>query len=531
MSDLNELFSTQPPKQPITPPEQAPAAALTAPLDATPVQPQTEDAGWDSQTDTVGVPFHTRVHNHIGGSAYVATTAEELAKLGPAETLIMPPMRRAALVQATSDLDMGSYTTKEDMRHLGMAFANVMEASPEMPEEVSTYFADDIFEETVKQPTSQWTDKVPSPIGNLGIAFPAVPQSGEKLTGRRAVLQVQNTIGRKPYAVVPLWHSGIWFRIRRPVDGDIIDLMEEIASSEIQFGRDTYGHSFSNDLGYTYDTLVNFFIDHIEECSLSVESGKLKDYILTPDISAIAWGLASAIYPRGFRYSQACLTDTSKCRHVIEGLMDLAGMYKTDLVRLTEGQVKHMTNRRSKQMTPESVKAYQESFIHKDSTIITPSGARLTFQLPVISATIAATTGWMQSITNAYPAILEKPVSTRNRLLKKHARSSSLRRYSQYVKEIEIEGGMIETADDIDKSLVEFSGDNQDRLAILEGVKKFIASNTINVVAIESPICPSCKGEQAPLDPKAEWPDLIVIDPVRVFFLLMPQRIQLINQR
>jgi hypothetical protein len=108
------------------------------------------------------------------------------------------------------------------------------------------------------------------------------------------------------------------------------------------------------------------------ESSLAIKEGdNIRNYIKTPDLPILLWGLACSIYSNGFQYTRACISDPEKCNHILKEKLDLSKLLWTDSSALTAHQVNHMTKRQRGSMETDSLNAIQMNlFVDKKIRLI-----------------------------------------------------------------------------------------------------------------------------------------------------------------
>lgn len=401
---------------------------------------------------------------------------------------------------------------------------------------VQTGLREDMMDKAVNKEDTFYTQGIE---GNTGLLTGAEPRfkavSNQSLQGETAVLRVLSHLGLGTMFQIPLWHTGIWITVRAPSESQLLELHRQQIAEKIDLGRNTYGLIFSNTTAYTVDRLVNFVIQNMHSTTLK-DAGDLREIISSHDIPALIWGIATAIYPRGFQYSRACTVDPSKCNHVIQERLNLSKIQWTNKRSLTEGQIAHMGNRKIGSMTKDSVLNYQKELLdcqNREVTISegTDEAIKLTFKIPTISQYVAAGHRWISDIVTMVNKTfgMDSNEDERNEYIVSQGQATSIRQYRHWISSILIDDNAIEGEEDIDAVLSQTSSDDNFRNGVMEKLKTYIATSSISQIGIPTYKCPACgKDHESPLP---QMTSIIPIDTIQVFFILLGQKIERLKIR
>lgn len=388
--------------------------------------------------------------------------------------------------------------------------------------------------DTVANPAADWRQEVQSDVGPLAPGFPSFKvKDGQKPSGERARQLVRQGLRLGGTFNIPLWHSGFWVRVEAPSDAELINANREIANDKKILGRATKGLIFSNHGSYTNRAVLDLFVSHIRETSIDLpKDANILDYINMHDLETVYWGLASAIWSRGFMYMRSCVSSPDKCNHVIKERLDLSKLQRVNFNGLTKSQIAHMTKRATRSMTPESVRRYQEEMLTGSDRLVELSpDVSVVLRTPNLSNHLQAGYEWVSGIEEAYGRALEADEDVREDFLLKQGRATAMRQYSHYVKEIKYGEMSFDDEETINGMLDDMSADDILRKAFLDKVQTFIDSSVISLIALDTFKCPACGGEQRRIDVEGKFPSLIPIDVIRLFFTLLPQKTQKAGRR
>jgi hypothetical protein len=361
--------------------------------------------------------------------------------------------------------------------------------------------------------------------------------------GDRGVTRVMAYLGRGMLCQVPLWHTGIWLTLKAPSESEIIELHRLMISDKIEYGRATYGVALSNSTSYTTDRLVDFVLDHVYASTLKLDDEKdppLKDIILSQDIYSLLSGLMGSIYPNGFRYRRACISDPEKCNYILEESLKISKLLWVNNKAFTETQLSHMSDRQNKCKTLESINRYKEemrSTTGKTITVMSESGKPLKFTLfsPTVSEYISAGYRWIDNITTMIEqsVTIPKTIEEKNSYIRTHSQATGMRQYSHWVKEIEFDDGNNITDRDTIESLFDvLSSDSILYKNFIDEVLDYITWSTVAIVGIPTFTCPCCDAPQQTLEKKTPYSSSIIpLDVYQVFTSLVLGRIEKIVER
>lgn len=379
------------------------------------------------------------------------------------------------------------------------------------------------------RPKAAWRQYVDSPAkGKLSYSLPKIGEDTAMVSGPQAVLRFRNFMGQGSLVSIPLWHSGFWITVRTPSDSVLIELKRRLVEAKITLGRQTHGLVFGNEATYSYGDILDVVLEHLYSTTLEgADAMTLREQILTNDLPAIFWGLACAIWPKGFQYSRALLTQEGiEEKQIVTGLINVTKLLWVDNAALTDWQKKHMSERVPNKMTKEQIARYRSEFtisFSKKVEIDDGNGHAFKATLTVPSAAMFIRTGtrWVDQLTQIVQEVYTSDrddTARRNQAMVEHANATIIRNVSHWVEALEESEDRppITDRDTIDEILDGLSQIDTVRDMLQKKVQAFMDETAISVIAI-----PEGTGKATGLP---RFPHLIPLDVVSVFFILLMQR-------
>lgn len=406
----------------------------------------------------------------------------------------------------------------------------------------------DVFDEALGDPANHFVQGVETEgrVLKPGLLTAKNDNAGA-LTGERAVIKFTNSMGLGGIFDVPLWDTGIWVRFKPPSDTAIADLMEQLAQDKIKLGRSTYGLIFSNSTVYTNHRLVQFALNHIYDMTLDLEQSEytqLGDIISVLDIPNLILGVLGALYSSGFRFERACTANPQKCQHIEKDTLSLDKIQWPNDRKLTAYQKNFMAIRRSRARKLSELQEYKNQIVGRSGRKVplkSSSGELMEAELriPTINQYLDGGQSWISGIVDGVLASLGKDASTtaRDEYIKTVAQASAMNQYCHAVAKLEKDGNFTEDDATNRQVLAAMSQDPAMVEELTTQVVKYIEDSTLSIIAIPDYTCPDCGKSQLSDDVKEtqskdpEFRNLIPIDMIQVFFILLQRRISLIRGR
>lgn len=398
------------------------------------------------------------------------------------------------------------------------------------------------FVSTLEDPKSDFSNG----LDVNGVSLLAAPpkfksEEGQNLKGDRAIIRLLSHLGMGSLFQVPLWHSGIWITFKPPTESEIIELNRLLISDKIQLGRYTYGLAYTNSTSYTVGRLVNFALSHVYNTSIKMDDitpEKLMEHISCQDLHSLLWGFACTMYPKGFNYRRACVSDPEKCNKVEEAILNISKLQWTNRSVIGDKQKAFMSNRQSKIRDLDSIKNYQEELsstqdIRKEINTGDGESIYMTIKTPTIAQYIEAGYRWIDDIVDTVEKALgvDPKDSDRDKLINSHSKATMMRQYCHWVKSIEVGTNIIDDKDTIERTLNELSADDVIRQTFIDDIFKYINESTISIIGIPMYDCPSCGVKQESAHTSPKHVNIIPLDVIQVFIGLLTQRLSRITNR
>lgn len=391
------------------------------------------------------------------------------------------------------------------------------------------------FDKSLTRENSQWEQAIMSDVGPLALSRPNFGKSNNpNLTGEKAILKMSSIMNLGQLMSVPLWHSGIWIKLKAPSDAALLALENRIAEEKVMLGRQTNGFIFSNSSAYIYDYLINLILSCVYDVTYVKQTTEdLKKIIKISDIPTLVWGFLCTIYPNGYPIAQPCINNIGNCNHIEHEMVSISKLMWVDKSALTPAQIKHMSKRDAK-VTEEEIKKYQDDLQLSGDKLVEISD-KLSFLLsvPTIQEYIDSGYKWVEGIERmvAGSFAASKQGDERNEYILAMSKTMALRQYAHWIKEIRLQDDptdpdgveYIKDRDTLEEAMDTLSKDVDLGETILIKITEYIDSTTMSVVGIPRYLCPACNTDQGKFLPDDRY--IIPLDIIRIFFTLQSQRL------
>lgn len=387
---------------------------------------------------------------------------------------------------------------------------------------------DEPFQPALETEGGDWQQTVDNAGQPLGISRPRFAETGTVLTGERAVMRMTAALGLGTIHQVPLWHTGIWVSFKAPNESSILELERRVSVAKVTLGRMTNGQVFSNTAVMLINELVDFALQHVYDTNAKEMSPTyLESIVLVTDIPLILWGLASAIYPKGYPYSRSCVNTEKVCNHVFEALLDLSKLLWTNRAVLSEWQIKRMSQRKVR-MTDEDLKRYSEEHkYNQERRVSVADNIHLILTVPTIEQYYNSGNAWISNIIKVMESAFGESINgnERDEYITRQGRLTNLRQYGHWVKEIQIDDAEIgNDRDTIENLMGVLTAEEETRKVTMAAITEYINSVTVSVIGLPKHECPVCHVNQVSEEERFS-PYVVPIDVAQVFFTLLSQRI------
>jgi hypothetical protein len=387
----------------------------------------------------------------------------------------------------------------------------------------------DQWRDAVDRSGSEWRQGVKSERGNIAMGAMSFKNvGGELLTGEKAVLQVRALLGMGSTIQVPLWHSGFHITVKAPSEIGLLELNRRMLDEKIVMGRTTNGLAFANTSSYLSGALLDFAMEHVYDTSLQEKDmNRVKSMIETPDLPLLFWGLACAIWPRGFQYARPYLDPITNEEKMLREKLAVGKLLWVDTKALTSWQISHMAHRGSGTMTADAVKRYKTEFtLGQPRRVQLSEHIAVTLKVPAANDYVLSGYKWISEITRVVDEAFQLPPEDQRRtnFIIQHGKATNMRQYIHWVAEVHPGAGTIVDRETIEKIIDDLSSNDEVRRKYFDEVKKYINDSTMAVIA--TPTANTKEEHQLP-----RFPHLLPMNVEQTFFTLLEQKISQISLR
>lgn len=392
---------------------------------------------------------------------------------------------------------------------------------------------------------ANWSQGIKTPTATMPLIVPIKnPNYGDsKYVGSDAVPLIQNRMKIGSTLGVFLPHTGIYFIIVSPTDGELLDTLSVINTQRIETLRASSGILMGNSNYYIYRQVLNLFLSSITNCSFrSWNREQLTELIDERDINIIATALMASVYVDGYEYTQTCglrlkddetLTDEERaqnppdevCDHRSEFLADLMRTVFIDNSRLNEFQ-RNIAVSAIHPRSLEEIKDYQQQHYlgYRKSYEIT-EGIEFIYRAQNIKVSMEAGEKWIGEISQIVDSIItfKNDDEERNMMIDHRINLARIREFSHWVDDIVVDGQSLSDRVKINALLNSLSRNDTVMRKVSETLGEFQRLSMIAITAIPRAKCPTCqKTDTKDLDISKH---LIPQDAVSRLFTLVRQRV------
>lgn len=392
---------------------------------------------------------------------------------------------------------------------------------------------------------ANWSQGIKTPTATMPLIVPIKnPNYGDsKYVGSDAVPLIQNRMKIGSTLGVFLPHTGIYFIIVSPTDGELLDTLSVINTQRIETLRASSGILMGNSNYYIYRQVLNLFLSSITNCSFrSWNREQLTELIDERDINIIATALMASVYVDGYEYTQTCglrlkddetLTDEERaqnppdevCDHRSEFLTDLMRTVFIDNSRLNEFQ-RNIAVSAIHPRSLEEIKDYQQQHYlgYRKSYEIT-EGIEFIYRAQNIKVSMEAGEKWIGEISQIVDSIItfKNDDEERNMMIDHRINLARIREFSHWVDDIVVDGQSLGDRVKINALLNSLSRNDTVMRKVSETLGEFQRLSMIAITAIPRAKCPTCqKTDTKDLDISKH---LIPQDAVSRLFTLVRQRV------
>jgi len=387
---------------------------------------------------------------------------------------------------------------------------------------------DSWYSEITYRPGSYWVQDVPSENGPL-FATKRSWQSGDgkKLTGEAAMMRVRQALGQGTTFTIPLYHTGIWVTMKAPSDEELVELNRKLTEEKVNLGRQTHGMIFGNNSAIFAGVLADFAIEHIYNSNLIEHERSYHEVISVLDLPLLIWGLAYTVWPQGYPYSRVKINDNGEYI-TEEAILKLGSCQITDNLAITDRQRAHMAKQRGQKVNRETLRIYQEQFLRgQERRVVVNDQLSFVLSVPSIAEYLENGARWVNNITAMVDKALGLNTDERQRVayIQRLGKATNLRQFSHWVKQINVGADILDEREDIDNALDVYSSADQYSEVFFDAIKQYVEDSTVSVVAVP-------RGDyENPSTVMKKFPNFMVLDTMSTFFILLLQKVQLLDQR
>lgn len=479
----------------------------------------------DATGDDVGTPSTLRSTNAVQTSEYSAESSGR-----PDYSISLP--------------SVGLFNFNTKLRQFG----NVSEEKAEglkdwhrvTQNSIDYYTVGGMYQERFEEKGSEFRQGAQTDSGELNSISPLkFKNTTGELKGEIALLKVSKMLGLGDVVNVPLPHSGIWVTIKPPTEKDLIDFYNSIFREKIMLGRTTFGLTLTNFSVHINNRLFDFIAKHIHSLNYGdLPKENLKDYLLIHDFPILAWGFAATMYPNGFDYERACVTDIDTCSYIAKAKLNVAKLLWIDNPSLTDAQKKIMEEFRPNKLTLDNYRKFISEHVRvSGSSFTTKNGIKFKLKVPTFNEYTTDGLAWISGINSAIENIIlaendeNDDEDGKTNMLNQYVKTSILRQFNHFVDYIEIDENVINDRPTINQVLEAFSAQDDIRAEITENILKFKAKTTIGLIGIPEYKCPNCGSHQNHAPVNDNYVNVIPLDAMNLFFTLITLRISKILER
>jgi hypothetical protein len=398
---------------------------------------------------------------------------------------------------------------------------------------ISMYHRDDIFDALLNDMENDIQQGVIGQDGKrYGMSSPSVkiPVKGYELTGAAALSHMTRVIGTGGALNNTLWSCGISVGIR-PLSGLEYNALDNTMTLvKREKGWATSGLTYSAGNSVTLVAFLKELKNYITSCNFHTsDPTALYDIIDVTDVQALVGMAGGTMFPNGVRFERPC-SNTMACGHVASGklLYDRVRIDFNNKLTPEQRQRGAFSSSGKRKFTQEEVNVYKESHSYrgKDDVLrlTAENGAEVVYHLkvPSINQFIEDTDMWTNRIIDSTVASLNEEVEDdeRARFLRKASLRSQCAQYLSWIDHIELGDAVIRKREDIVANLEIIQPDNELVKGFVAGIRKFIRSATISIIAIPAYTCIKCKTKNVEAKEEEIHPSLIALDALDLFFRL-----------
>lgn len=358
----------------------------------------------------------------------------------------------------------------------------------------------------------------------------------QKLTGKNTPEERLAYIARKSGVGtvfdVPLWHSGIWLRLKTPPLSALTGLQYELSRLKVSLGSESKGMAFSNTAQLLTSAAIDFVLQYAIDANVHYKTpSDLKEKIKLLDVPALLWGMAVTLWPKGYPYAHPCVADPHKCQHVTKETLNLNRLFWVDGNSITPVQRKLMSKRFDGKLNDEELKSYQAEHMRGGDRLSWFGDIGLMVKVPSLQEFEDAGRAWINGIIDMTQSAFNEPPhgTNRDQYITRLGHATTARQYTHWVASVHErdDEGVEELLSDevpvINEVLDQVFSTEEYSESFFKSITSYMDDAMLSMVAVPSFNCPICT------TPAAEkfherFPHLVPLDVLTTFFTLVNRK-------
>ena len=448
--------------------------------------------------------------------------------------LILVPKRGSRVIEKVSSWNLGRDDSK-DAKLVQAVQEYFYGASQGMGN--SFHEGRGFFEAPIDDPESHWENELRyagEEIQHHRPDFSSVTGKKRSLVGFAARDRIAASLGTGLSNRVLLPHSGFYVTLRARSRGDYLALDTKHNLDAGKAGPDTGGVIFQNSHFGKVERVFEFITQSVSAANIQGYADlDLGDYVRVTDLPILYNGQATTMFPDGHPLDLPCSNDPKVCSRVETVNLDLTRIVWFNQRKISKDQLEHL-GQLTNNYTPKDIVDYQNKGLSAFAKTITINAGvngdvkvNIRCKVPTVNEYIAAGRNWVRDAKNALQGILtdgyEMDEQEQRQYIQEHLDRSSLREYAHWIDRLNIGQDYYIEQEAIYNALEELSSVDEIMGEIFKEIQNFIESVTVAIVAIPNFSC-KC-GYDYSTDENSKHPELVPIDPLKLFFESMARRL------
>lgn len=332
---------------------------------------------------------------------------------------------------------------------------------------------------------------------------------------------------------VPLYHSGVWVRMKTPPLSALTSLQYQLNQLKVTLGSDSKGMAFSNTAQALTSVAVDFALQYVIDTNVHTTTpSDLKEKIQILDAPILLWGLAVTLFPNGFPYAHPCIADPENCQHITKETLNLNRLFWTDTTSLSQTQKKLMARKFQHKLSEEEHQLYHTEKVRGNRRIVWFDDLGLTLKVPSLQEYEDAGREWINGIVEMTQGAFNEPPhgANRDQYISQLAMATTARQYSHWIAEVrerddEGDDNVIAADEDVINEALNHIFSTDDYVETYFGkISEYVDDAMLSLVAIPSFNCPQCKSPVAETFHE-RFPHLVPMDVLTTFFTLVNRKL------